>query len=145
MGALRPKLVPLCELKAILDPAIAVTLPGQGGLQIGEVAEARITGPRLSGVMIGTASDWLTIAPDGSWGRMDVRGSFKAEDGAIFAVRYGGRIRFNREEASASLAVAPTFETGHPSHDWLNLVQAIGKGRLNLKTRELSYEFFEVL
>jgi hypothetical protein len=41
--------------------------------------------------------------------------------------------------------VAPTFETGHASHGWLNLVQAIGKGRLNLKTRELSYEFFEVV
>jgi hypothetical protein len=145
MGTLQPNLVPLCELKALLQPAIAVTLPGQGGLQIGEVAEARITGSRFSGVMIGTASEWLAMAPDGSWGRMDVRGSFKADDGAIFAVRYGGRIRIDRQEASASLVVAPTFETGYASHDWLNLVQAIGKGRLNLKTGELSYEFFEVV
>jgi hypothetical protein len=71
MGTLQPNLVPLCELKALLQPAIAVTLPGQGGLQIGEVAEARITGSRFSGVMIGTASDWLAMAPDGSWGRME--------------------------------------------------------------------------
>jgi hypothetical protein len=109
MGTLQPNLVPLCELKALLEPAIAVTLLGQGGLQIGEVAEAHITGSRFSGVMIGTASDWLTIARDGSWGRMDVRGSFKADDGAIF-VRYGGCIRFDRHEASASLVVAATFE-----------------------------------
>ena len=103
MGTLQPNLVPLCELKALLEPAIAVTLLGRGGLQIGEVAEAHITGSRFSGVMIGTASDWLTIARDGSWGRMDVRGSFKADDGAIFAVRYGACIRFDRHEASASL------------------------------------------
>ena len=54
MGTLQPNLVPLCELKALLEPAIAVTLLGRGGLQIGEVAEAHITGSRFSGVMIGT-------------------------------------------------------------------------------------------
>jgi hypothetical protein len=79
--------------------------------------------------------DRLTVAPDGSWGRMNLRGSFLA-DGAVFAVRYGGRVRFDCKKGEASLVVAPTFETGHASHDWLNFVQAIGLARLNFETRE---------
>ena len=86
------------------------------------------------------AADWLTIAHDGKLGCLDVRFTLKTNDGAFIFVEYQGR---GDMEASL-IAAAPTFQTGSEKYAWLNNIQAISAGNVNLETGELVYNLYEV-
>ena len=76
--------------------------------------------------------------PDGSL-RLDVRGTFKTDDGEIILVTYSGAFgaskevndRFNNGEVltskDAHLITAPQFTTGSKKYEWLNQIQVVGK------------------
>ena len=42
------------------------------------------------------------------------------------------------------IAAAPTFQTGSEKYAWLNNIQAISAGNVNLETGELVYNLYEV-
>jgi hypothetical protein len=46
--------------------------------------------------------------------------------------------------ATGLIATAPTFQTGSDKYSWLNSVQAIAAGNVNLETGELVYNLYEV-
>ena len=86
------------------------------------------------------AADWLTIADDGKLGCLDVRFTLKTNDGAFIFVEYQGR----GDMETGLIAAAPTFQTGSEKYAWLNNIQAISAGNVNLETGELVYNLYEV-
>ena len=86
------------------------------------------------------AADWGTLSNDGKLIALDVRFTLKTDDGAYIYVEYGGRGDFEAK----TLAAAPTFQTGSEKYSWLNSVQAVTAGQVNLETGKLVYRLYEV-
>jgi feruloyl esterase len=133
------KLDYLMTYHADLKPPVAV---GQGPLglrQIYDVAGGTFEGPRLRGTILPSGADWLLVGSDGI-GRLDVRGTFVTDDGALIYMQYFGVLDF--APVAAKLAsgaeidfgetyfmTAPRFETGDERYAWLNRIAAVGEGR----------------
>ncbi len=69
--------------------------------------------------------------------------AIQTHDEAIVLVRYSGRMRFARGQESVAF-IAAVFETGDPRYQWINSVQAAGKGILSADLRTVEYELFEL-
>ncbi len=137
------ELVPLVDLDIVLADPIVVGDGPRGHRLVHEIVEARMTGERLNAVGVGNAAaDWVLIS--GRRAVLDVRATFRTDDGAIVLVTYGGRVDFVGTDVTepGAIYVAPTFETGDERYAWLNSVQAVGKGRL--EGHDLHYEWHEV-
>lgn len=136
------ELVPLCTVHAQLKPPIEVGTGPAGTRLIFEVASARVQGDRLRGELVGAAAaDWLLIGPEGTRS-LDVRVTFRTDDGAIIFGQYYGRSSRGLD-LPATIYVAPRFETSDERYVWLNRIQAIGKGTLQ-EDLSLDYEWYEV-
>jgi hypothetical protein len=139
-------LKPLCRLEAEL--ALPIVLPNTpaGTRLIIEVVSLRLEGERLTATMRGrAAADWLTLSPDGRTGTLDVRCTLETDDGALIFMQYGGRMRRATARDGAHLIhVAPRFDTGDRRYDWLNGIQAVGKGVQPVGSQSLCYSFYEV-
>lgn len=136
------ELVPLCTVRAVTRPALVVGEGPAGRRSIIEVASVRVEGERLrGGAEGGPAGDWVLMGP-GDVGTVDVRFAFETDDGAVVFVQYGGRLDASVPRADWEIRVAPRFETADPRYAWLNMVQAVGKGRIT--PDGVTYEWFEV-
>jgi len=97
-----------------------------------------VKGPKISGTLITPAADWLRVMPGGSL-RLDVRGTFKTDDGALVYITYNGIISRSKEIADRLMKgevltsndhyfiTAPTMQTSSAAYSWLNHVQCVGK------------------
>jgi hypothetical protein len=133
---------PLCTMTLQLKDRYAAGGAPTGQRLIAEIADARLSG-RLAGRLAGRSSaDWFTMTASGV-GLPDVRLGIQTDDGALVLIRYFGRIRLVPGQQSFAF-VAPVFETGDPRYDWLNEVQAVGKGVMAADRTRLDYEFYEV-
>lgn len=95
-------------------------------------------GPRLRGTVL-SGGDWFLLRDDGV-GELDVRGTFRTDDGALIYISYRGVLaapaeaweRFRAgEEADPSqyyFRTAPRFETGDARYAWLNTSVCLGVG-----------------
>lgn len=135
------ELVPLCTFDIDLGEQILVG-DGPSGLRVVvEVKDSTVRGDRLSGRAKGEAgADWLTV--NGIVGNVDVRSLIETDDGALIYVEYHGRMDLTNGPGSAPIYVAPRFETSDERYQWLNTIQAVGKGMLD--GEHLSYEIAEV-
>jgi len=110
-----------------------------------DVLAARIEGPRIQASLLGlAAADWVTVAPDGKTGALDVRATLKTDDGAVIYSEYRGRVRFSSDGLNR-VFTSPRFETGDERYAWLNGVQCIGKGISNQHERWLRYRLYAVV
>ena len=106
-----------------------------------DVTEITLKGDRVNATLAtNDGADWGTVSEDGLLMALDVRFTLKTDDGAFIYVEYGGRGNL----AEGTIAVAPTFQTGHEKYKWLNSVQAIAAGQVNLETGKLIYRLYEV-
>ena len=106
-----------------------------------DVTEITLKGDRVSATLAtNDGADWGTVSEDGILMALDVRFTLKTDDGAFIYVEYGGRGNL----AEGTIAVAPTFQTGYEKYKWLNSVQAIAAGQVNLETGKLIYRLYEV-
>ncbi len=125
-----------------------------GTRSIFDVTSGTFEGPRLKGKLVASGGDWLLIDDEGV-GRLDVRGTFETDDGAIVYVQYYGVVVMN-EAVGAALAegksidygdtyfmTQPRFETGDPRYAWLNRVVAVAEGRVMQGAVE--YKVFELV
>jgi len=133
------KLDYLMTYRADLKPPVAV---GQGPLglrQIYDVAGGTFEGPRLRGTILSGGADWLQVGSDGV-GRLDVRGTFKTDDGAFIYLQYFGVLDFapvadkltsgeDIDFGETYFMTAPRFETGDARYAWLNRIAAVAEGR----------------
>lgn len=107
-----------------------------------EITSATVSG-RLNGSAAGAvSSDWFTVAPGGLI-LPDVRLAIRTDDGAVVLLRYSGRLLFVPGRESVAY-VAPVFETADPRYQWLNSVQAAGKGIMSADLSRIDYEVFEL-
>ena len=129
------ELIPLCEVTIqVGEPSLIGETP-TGSMMIGEITSARWEGERLRASMRGhAAADWMTFAPDGN-GTPDVRMTLETDDGALIFVEYQGRFLGMESVAYTT----PTFRTGDDRYAWLNVVQAVGKGRFDAATGTVHY------
>lgn len=58
-------------------------------------------------------------------------------------MRYSGRLRFVPGQESVAF-IAPVFETGDRHYQWLNDIQAVGKGALSADLSQIDYEIYEL-
>lgn len=138
-------LVPLCTVVIDLAPGTAIGVGPAGDRTVGEIRSVTVTGERLAATLHGVAAaDWLVRT--GAVGIIDARMTLKTSDGALIYVQYGGRLDLSDPVAGITAYVAPVFETGDARYAWLNRVQAVGKGKINMRADggDLHYEFYEV-
>lgn len=110
-----------------------------------DVLAARVEGPGFKASLLGlAAADWVTVAPDGKTGALDVRATLKTDDGAVIYSEYRGRVRFSPDGLNR-VFTSPRFETGDERYAWLNGVQCIGKGLSNQHERWLRYRLYAVV
>jgi hypothetical protein len=139
------ELVPLCTMVLDLAPSMLVGTGPAGDRSIGEIRAATLSGERLQGTLAGpAAADWLVRT--GAIGVIDARMTIRTTDGALIYMQYGGRLDLSNPGAGLFPKVAPVFETGDERYLWLNGVQAVGKGKLDVSAdgARLEYELFEV-
>lgn len=97
-----------------------------------------VKGPKISGKLLAPQGDWLRAMPGGSY-RLDVRGTFKTDDGALVYIAYNGIISQSKESFDRLMKgetltskdlyfiTAPTMQTSSDKYAWLNHVQCVGK------------------
>jgi hypothetical protein len=113
-----------------------------------------VKGPKVNGTLLAPAADWLRVMPGGNL-RLDVRGTFKTDDGALVYITYNGVIRHTKESAERLrqgevltsqdfyFLTAPTMQTSSEKYAWLNHVQCIGKV-VEVKTGENSFVKYDI-
>jgi len=136
-----PELVPLCSIDIVMGESQLVGDGPAGFRVVAEVGSGRVSGDRITGTLAGRAmADWIVV--NGGVATVDVRGVLQTDDGALIYVTYGGRIDMSGGALTEPIYVAPRFETSDERYRWLNLVQAVGIGKLD--GEDLHYDWFEV-
>ncbi len=128
--------------------AASVLLQGTpaGTRAIAEVLSARLEGQRLSGSLNGAAAaDWMILSQDNKIGLIDLRCTIRTDDGALIYVQYNGRVLITSAQGRNRACIAPRFETGDSRYLWLNAIQAVGKGDVDLAARRVTYQLYEVV
>ena len=134
-------LIPMGTITAQLGDMIEVGAGPKGTRLVVDVPELKLESNRVNATLAtNDAADWLTMSEDGTLGSLDVRFTLRTDDGAFIYVEYGGRV----DMATGLVASAPTFQTGDDRYKWLNRVQAVGAGHVNLETGVLVYNLYEV-
>jgi hypothetical protein len=115
------------------------------------VTSGEVTGPKIYGKVLSEGGDWLILRTDGV-GILDVRATFETQDEALIDVTYrgvgdlgeDGYERFLRGELPTivSLRVVPRFQTANPDYQWLNRLQCVGIGEVNLESLEVTYDVY---
>lgn len=113
-----------------------------------------VKGPRINGMLIAPAADWVRVMPDGSV-RNDVRATIRTNDGALIYITYNGIVSRSREVAARLAAgkvmtsadeyfvTAPTMETSSETYAWLNHVHCVGK-MVEVKLGNDSYVKYDI-
>ena len=136
-----PELVPLCSIDIVMGESQMIGDGPAGFRVIAEVGSGTVSGDRVRGTLAGRAmADWIVV--NGGVATVDVRGAMQTDDGALIYVTYGGRIDMSGGALTEPIYVAPRFETSDERYTWLNLVQAVGIGKLD--GENLHYDWFEL-
>ena len=97
-----------------------------------------VKGPKISGKLIAPGGDWLRAMPGGSF-RLDVRATFKTDDGALVYYATNGIISHSKESFDRLMKgetltskdhyfiTVTTMQTSSDKYAWLNQVQCVGK------------------
>ena len=131
-------------------PEIIGSVPG--GIRANfYVLGGEISGPKLRGTIRPVGGDWLTVRTDGV-GILDVRATLESHDGALIETAYTGVAdmgvdgfqKFLNQELPTvlQLRVAPQFRTAHAAYEWLNRVQCVGIGQVDMGPLEVSYDIY---
>ncbi|MEO5996323.1 MAG: DUF3237 domain-containing protein [Chitinophagaceae bacterium] len=112
-----------------------------------------ITGPRLQGKCRPVGGDWLTLRTDGI-GILDVRTTLETHDGALILVTYQGVTDLGIDgyknflegnlPPRLTLHITPRCQTAHPDYQWLNRIQCLGIGEVNMTNLYVSYDVYAV-
>ena len=112
-----------------------------------------ITGPKLQGKCRAVGGDWLTVRTDGV-AILDVRVTLESYDGALIAVTYNGVADLGKDghqgflegnlPARVPLHVIPRCQTAHPGYLWLNRLQCLRIGEVDLEHSYVSYDVYAI-
>ena len=115
------------------------------------VTAGEVSGPKLHGRFRPVGGDWLTFRRDGI-GILDVRATMELDDGALVYTTYSGvadggpdgydMIMSNKPPAVIQLRITPRYFTAHPDYLWLNRLQCIGVGAVDMTQMRVSYDIY---
>ena len=142
----------LCSVTVTLDNPPEIIGPTPEGLRLNVyISGGEVTGPRLQGKVLPVGADWLTVRSDGV-GVLDIRATIETSDGALIYLAYKGmadagedgyqRFIEGNPPARVSLRGAPTFLTSHPNYLWLNRLQCINIGEVDLESWVVGYDLY---
>ena len=103
----------------------AVGFPGGERMTVA-VTGGTFEGPKLKGVALTPAGDWLVRRPDGS-SVLDVRTTLQTDDEQLIYLSYRG-IMYTPEGGKLYWRTIPMFETGASKYAWLNHIVCVGTG-----------------
>lgn len=135
-------LVPLCTMTLMLGKAVDAGNTAAGQRMAAEITSATVSGRLNGGLAAAGNSDWFTVGAGGLI-LPDVRLAIQTDDGAVVLIRYAGRLLYVPGRESVAFT-APVFETGDPRYQWLNAVQAVGKGLMSADLSRVDYELYEL-
>lgn len=119
--ALRSEL--LFVMEAQLEPGQPVGATPHGNRSIVYAKGGTIKGPKVNGTVLPGGGDWFRVRPDGV-GEVDVRATFKTDDGALVYTHYKGILNLK----NGYFRTTPRFETSSEKYGWLNDIVAVGVG-----------------
>jgi hypothetical protein len=144
----------ICSYWATLS-APEIIGPLAEGLRVNVyVTDGEVSGPKMRGRLRRVGGDWLSLRPDGI-GVLDVRATLELEDGALIYTTYGGvadlgpdgyeRFLAGNPPARVQLRITPRYYTGHSDYLWLNRLQCVGIGEVDMQQMRVSYDIYAVL
>jgi hypothetical protein len=108
-------------------------------------------GPKLRGIVRPEGADWMTIRPDGI-GAMEVRAVLETHDGAVITAIYGGVFDLGEDGYRNFLAgkypkhpearTAPRYLTSDDRYRWLNRLQCVGIGSVDMDNLNVVYDLY---
>jgi len=140
----------LGSLKARLRKELVGPTPD--GLRINwHVIEGKFVGPELDARICSGATDWMRILPNGI-GIVDVKATFETSNGSLIFGTYGGifdlgpngyqQVLEDRADPNPPVVVTPTYVTAAPELAWMNRIQCVGVGRVDMKNLEVSFDVY---
>ena len=128
--------------------------PTPEGLRVNVyVTSGEVFGPKLRGRFRPVGGDWLLIRPDGV-GILDVRATMELDDGALIYTTYGGVAELGSDgytqflqgkpPACADLKITPQYHTSHEDYVWLNRLQCVGVGVVDIEHLKVNYDIYAV-
>lgn len=117
------------------------------------VTGGKVEGPKVNGKILPVGGDWLIVRTDGV-GILDVRATFETHDGALIYTAYSGVADLGKDgyqkflkqdlPPSLHLQIAPRYYTANPEYQWLNRVQCVGIGQVDMERLEVSYDIYAI-
>jgi len=108
-------------------------------------------GPRLRGIVRPEGADWMTIRPDGI-GVMEVRAVIETHDGALITASYSGVFDLGEDGYQNFLVgkypkmpearTAPRYLTSDARYLWLNRLQCVGAGAVDMDRFNVVYDLY---
>jgi hypothetical protein len=142
----------LGSLTATLRKEVVGAAPD--GLRIDwHVKEGSFVGSGLDSVVLPGAADWMRIRKDGV-GVVSVQACFETRTGVRIYGSYGGFFDLGPDGYARALrdefaplppvVVTPTYATADKQLEWLNRVQCIGVGRVDMRALRVEFDVYVV-
>jgi hypothetical protein len=128
----------LFEMTATLETPQQVGATHEGGRSIFYATGGTIEGPKVKGTVLPGGGDWFRMRADGV-GELDVRATFKTDDGALVYTHYKGVL----VPGTGYFRTTPRFETASEKYQWLTKIVAVGVGKSG--QGGVSYKVYQIL
>jgi hypothetical protein len=128
----------LFDMTATLEAPQQVGATHEGGRSIFYATGGTIDGPKIKGTVLPGGGDWFRMRADGV-GELDVRATFKTDDGALVYTHYKGVLN----PATGYFRTTPRFETASEKYQWLTKIVAVGVGKSGQGA--VSYKVYQIL
>jgi hypothetical protein len=138
---------------SLLKPPETVGATPQGIRKNFMIQGGACVGPRINAKIRPSGGDWLLIQRDGV-GLPSVRTTWETDDGAVLYADYYGIFDLgeqgydnalrDRFPDSASVQLAPRFMTDHPRYSWINRLQCLGVGNVDMVNSVVDYDLYAV-
>jgi hypothetical protein len=131
-------------------PEVLGAMPG--GVRVNfTILGGEVSGPKLKGTVQAVGADFFTLRTDGV-GILDVRACLKTHDGALIDVAYQGVGDLGEDGYAQFLAgelppklqlrTAPRMTCAHPDYLWVNRLQCMAIGYIDMQTVEVFYDVY---
>lgn len=111
----------------------------------------RLDGPALAGEILHRGGDWMRVRQDGV-GIANIHALIKPDGGGIVLTEYGGAVDFGPDGYQSLIAgggpkrapirLAPRYLTAEPRLSWMNRLQCLGIGEVNLERYLVEYDLY---
>ena len=137
----------------LLSPPETIGVCPQGLQRNFYIARGTCTGPGLTATIRPEGGDWMLIQRDGV-ALPNVRTTWETPEGALLYGEYSGVFDLGRDGYEGALRghfpahplvqLAPRFVTSHPRYAWLNRIQCVGIGQVDMAALHVEYDLYAV-